>query len=65
MAAHHPPSALCTDLYELTMAAGYLQTGFAATATFQLFSESVQIDWCSTLPTRISQVVSEGRRFIL
>ncbi|MFZ0414551.1 MAG: hypothetical protein WAM15_06870, partial [Candidatus Acidiferrales bacterium] len=30
-------SALLTDLYELTMAAGYLQTGFDARATFELF----------------------------
>lgn len=30
-------SGLLTDLYELTMAAGYLQTGFDATATFELF----------------------------
>jgi nicotinate phosphoribosyltransferase len=30
-------SGLLTDLYELTMAAGYLQTGFEACATFELF----------------------------
>ena len=30
-------SGLLTDLYELTMAAGYLQTGFRARATFELF----------------------------
>jgi len=30
-------SGLLTDLYELTMAAGYFQTGFAARATFELF----------------------------
>ena len=30
-------SGLLTDLYELTMAAGYLQTGFQARATFELF----------------------------
>src|SRR5271154_2623525 len=30
-------SGLLTDLYELTMAAGYLQTGFDARATFELF----------------------------
>jgi nicotinate phosphoribosyltransferase len=34
MAEH---SGLLTDLYELTMAAGYLQTGFDARATFELF----------------------------
>jgi nicotinate phosphoribosyltransferase len=30
-------SGLLTDLYELTMAAGYLETGFQARATFELF----------------------------
>jgi nicotinate phosphoribosyltransferase len=30
-------SGLLTDLYELTMAMGYLQTGLAAEATFELF----------------------------
>src|SRR3984885_1084657 len=30
-------SGLLTDLYELTMAAGYMQTGFDARATFELF----------------------------
>src|SRR5271169_5274383 len=30
-------SGLLTDLYELTMAAGYLQTHFEARATFELF----------------------------
>jgi nicotinate phosphoribosyltransferase len=30
-------SGLLTDLYELTMAAGYLQTGFDARAAFELF----------------------------
>lgn len=30
-------SGLLTDLYELTMAAGYFQTGFDAKATFELF----------------------------
>ncbi len=34
MAEH---SGLLTDLYELTMAAGYLQTRFGAKATFELF----------------------------
>lgn len=31
-------SGLLTDLYELTMAAGYWQTGFDARATFELFA---------------------------
>ena len=30
-------SGLLTDLYELTMAAGYVEKGFEATATFELF----------------------------
>ena len=30
-------SGLLTDLYELTMAAGYFQTHFQARATFELF----------------------------
>src|SRR5271154_3682165 len=33
----HEYSGLLTDLYELTMAAGYLQTRFDAHATFELF----------------------------
>ena len=33
----HPFSGLLTDLYELTMAAGYLETGMDAEATFELF----------------------------
>lgn len=33
----HENSGLLTDLYELTMAAGYFQTGFEARATFELF----------------------------
>ena len=34
-------SGLQTDLYELTMAAGYLETGFDARATFELFVRSL------------------------
>lgn len=34
-------SGLLTDLYELTMAAGYFQSGFEATATFELFVRSL------------------------
>lgn len=34
---HREYSGLLTDLYELTMAAGYFQTGFAAPASFELF----------------------------
>ena len=34
-------SGLLTDLYELTMAAGYLETGFDGRATFELFVRSL------------------------
>jgi nicotinate phosphoribosyltransferase len=49
-----PPirSGLLTDLYELTMAAGYIQTGFAGRATFELFSRS--------LPPRRNFLVAAG-----
>jgi nicotinate phosphoribosyltransferase len=45
-------SGLLTDLYELTMAAGYLETGFDATATFELFVRS--------LPPRRNYLVAAG-----
>jgi nicotinate phosphoribosyltransferase len=35
------PSGLLADLYELTMAAGYLETRFEARATFELFVRSM------------------------
>jgi nicotinate phosphoribosyltransferase len=35
------PSGLSADLYELTMAAGYLETQFEARATFELFVRSL------------------------
>ena len=35
------PSALLADLYELTMAAGYAETGLEARATFELFVRSL------------------------
>src|SRR5690242_10488555 len=34
-------SGLLTDLYELTMAAGYFQTRFDARATFELFIRNI------------------------
>src|SRR5215831_10390795 len=37
MLANGPISGLLTDLYELTMAAGYVQKGIEARATFELF----------------------------
>jgi nicotinate phosphoribosyltransferase len=45
-------SGLLTDLYELTMAAGYIQTRFEAIATFELFVR--------TLPERRSFLVVAG-----
>ena len=46
------PSGLLADLYELTMAAGYLKTRFEARATFELFVRS--------LPARRNFLVSAG-----
>jgi nicotinate phosphoribosyltransferase len=46
------PSGLLADLYELTMAAGYLETHFEARATFELFVRS--------LPARRNFLVSAG-----
>jgi len=45
-------SGLLTDLYELTMAAGYLQTGFDGRATFELFVRH--------LPQRRNYLVAAG-----
>lgn len=45
-------SGLLTDLYELTMAAGYLETSFEARATFELFVRS--------LPPRRNYLVAAG-----
>jgi nicotinate phosphoribosyltransferase len=49
-----PPerSGLLTDLYELTMSAGYVQTGFEGRATFELFARS--------LPPRRNFLVAAG-----
>ena len=46
------PSGLLADLYELTMAAGYLETHFEARATFELFVRS--------LPPRRNFLVAAG-----
>jgi nicotinate phosphoribosyltransferase len=46
------PSGLLTDLYELTMAAGYMQTHFDALATFELFARH--------LPARRNYLVAAG-----
>ncbi len=45
-------SGLLTDLYELTMAAGYLQTGFDGAATFELFARH--------LPPKRNYLVAAG-----
>jgi nicotinate phosphoribosyltransferase len=45
-------SGLFTDLYELTMAAGYVQTGFEARATFELFARE--------LPSKRNYLVAAG-----
>jgi nicotinate phosphoribosyltransferase len=45
-------SGLLTDLYELTMAAGYLETGFDARATFELFARH--------LPPKRNYLVAAG-----
>lgn len=45
-------SGLLTDLYELTMAAGYVQSGFDAQASFELFVRS--------LPSRRNYLVTAG-----
>jgi nicotinate phosphoribosyltransferase len=50
-------SGLLTDLYELTMAAGYVQTGFRGRATFELFSRS--------LPPRRNFLVAAGLQQVL
>ena len=47
-----PVSGLLTDLYELTMAAGYVQNRFDATATFELFVRH--------LPHRRNYLVAAG-----
>lgn len=47
-----PFSGLLTDLYELTMAAGYIQNRFEARATFELFVRN--------LPSRRNYLVAAG-----
>jgi nicotinate phosphoribosyltransferase len=52
MFPNKPFSGLLTDLYELTMAAGYVQSGFDALATFELFVR--------TLPRHRNYLVAAG-----
>ena len=49
---HYAHSGLLADLYELTMAAGYVETRFEARATFELFVRS--------LPSRRNCLVAAG-----
>src|SRR5580692_6873129 len=48
----HAYSGLLTDLYELTMASGYVQTHFHAISTFELFARH--------LPARRNYLVAAG-----
>src|SRR5215471_11086188 len=52
-----PFSGLLTDLYELTMAAGYLQKGMEARATFEIFVRQ--------LPPRRNFLVAAGLEQVL
>jgi nicotinate phosphoribosyltransferase len=52
MFSNSTSSGLLTDLYELTMAAGYVQSGFVANASFELFVRS--------LPPRRNYLVAAG-----
>ncbi|HEX2713210.1 MAG TPA: nicotinate phosphoribosyltransferase, partial [Candidatus Acidoferrales bacterium] len=52
MESHQDRSGLLTDLYELTMAAGYVETGFDARADFELFVR--------VLPPRRRYLVAAG-----
>lgn len=52
MLLNGPFSGLLTDLYELTMAAGYVQNRFDARATFELFVRN--------LPQRRNYLVAAG-----
>ncbi len=54
---HYGHSGLLADLYELTMAAGYIQTGFDARATFELFVR--------TFPPRRNYLVTAGLEQVL
>jgi nicotinate phosphoribosyltransferase len=52
MPLNFPHSGLLVDLYELTMAAGYFETGFEGRATFEVFAR--------TLPARRNFLVAAG-----
>ena len=52
MSSESPHSGLLADLYELTMAAGYFETGFQGHASFEVFARS--------LPPRRNFLVAAG-----
>ncbi|MGH9679671.1 MAG: nicotinate phosphoribosyltransferase, partial [Candidatus Acidiferrales bacterium] len=60
-----PYSGLLTDLYELTMAAGYFQSGFDARATFELFVRSLPAHRNYLVAAGLDQALDflEGVRF--
>ncbi len=58
MQAEPPPSVLLTDLYQLTMAAGYLQTGMAnRRAVFSLFFRRAPFGGSYAIACGLSRVV--------
>jgi nicotinate phosphoribosyltransferase len=54
---------LCTDLYELTMAAAYFEAGFRVDAAFELFVRELPLHWSYLVCTGLEQVVSYLRNF--
>jgi len=56
-------SGLLTDLYELTMAAGYLQTGFEARATFELFVRNLPPQRNYLVAAGLDQALDSKDRF--
>src|SRR5215831_13367616 len=57
----HPQyhSVLCTDLYELTMAAAYFENHFSATASFELFVRSLPAERGFLLAAGLEQALDE------
>src|SRR6185436_5753160 len=60
------PSALATDLYQLTMMAGYEATGHVATSTFELFVRALPASRRYLMAAGLAQALDylEGLRFI-
>ena len=65
MPDHQPASGLLADLYELTMAAGYFETGFEARATFELFVRKLPPQRNFLVAAGLDQAIEflEGVRF--